>query len=338
MRRFVQTGYGDISANVAMIEESVPVPSSGEVLIEVFAASLNPIDYKIVQGALKMVQKLSFPSPMGFDGSGIVAAVGSQVSGLAIGDPVYFRAPRERRGSFAEQILIDQAFVTAKPERLSHQEAASLPLVALTVVQGLKDRAKAKAGQSILIHAGSGGVGSFAIQYAKALGLSVTTTTSSRNVEMVRALGADHVIAYDQQDYRDLPGRYDIVFDTLGKEATIDAFSVAKRGGAVVSISGPPTAEMAAQLGAGFLMRNIMALLRRKVMAASRRTGVAYYGFFTESNGSQLAEVASLVDAGSIKAIIDRCFPFDELVAALDLLMSGRTRGKIVLNVREAVA
>jgi alcohol dehydrogenase len=333
MRHYVQTGYGPMRDTVALVEAADPVLGAGEILVDVRAASLNPIDYKIVLGALKMVQTLHFPSAMGFDGSGVVAAIGAGVTAFKPGDAVFFRAPRDRRGSFAQRFVIEARYAATKPEALSHAEAASLPLVSLTTVQGVLDRAKAKPGQSILIHAGSGGVGSFAVQYAKALGLHVTATCSSRNVDMVKALGADQVIAYDQADYRTRPDRYDIVYDTLGGDVTVDAFAVAKPGGSVISIAGPPTAEMAEQLGVGLLLRLAMRVMRRKVMAASARTGVAYFGYFTESDGAQLDDIGKMAATGAIKPVIDRSFPFENLVEALDYLETGHARGKVILDV-----
>ncbi|MEQ1688005.1 MAG: NADP-dependent oxidoreductase [Sphingopyxis sp.] len=334
MRHYVQTGHGQVSGNVALVETADPEPNPGEILVEVHAAALNPVDFKIVHGALKPVMKVNLPDPMGFDGSGLVRSVGQGVTLFKAGEPVFFRADLRHRGSFAEAFCVAADCAAIKPDTLSHAEAASLPLVALTTVQGLVDRAGAKAGQSILIHAGSGGVGSFAVQYAKAIGMAVTATTSARNADMVRALGADHVIEYDKQDYRDSAARYDIVYDTLGGDCTLDAFKMLKPGGALVSIAGPPTTEMADQLKLGWFMHQAMAFMSRKVRAAARRTGTRYFGYFTESSGAQLADIAGLVDAGKIRAVIDREYPFEQLVEALEHLETGRARGKIVLSVR----
>jgi alcohol dehydrogenase len=207
-------------------------------------------------------------------------------------------------------------------------------LVALTTVQGLVDRAGAKAGQSILIHAGAGGVGSFAVQFAKAIGMEVTATTSSRNADMVRQLGADFVIEYDKEDYKNRPARYDIVYDTLGGDFTLDAFKILKPAGAVVSIAGPPTTEMANQLGLGWVMRQIVKLLSRKVFAEAKRTGTRYFGYFTQSDGAQLAQIAQMVVAGKIRAVIDREFPFEQLVEALEYLETGRAKGKVILKIK----
>lgn len=333
MRAYVMTRYGKVADVVRLADVPDPVAGPGQVVCDIAAAALNPIDLKIIEGDLKRINRYRMPHTIGFDASGRVREVGQGVTAFQPGDDVFVRASRDTIGTFAERIALDESFFARKPARLTHQEAASLPLVGLTTLQGLVDRAHAKAGQRILIHAGSGGVGSFAIQFAKAKGLHVTTTTSSRNVDFVRGLGADVVIAYDKQDYRAAPGNYDIVFDTLGGELTLDAFKVARRGGAVVSIVGPPDRQFPDQVDANLLVRIVMRFMARRVFAASRKTGVAYYRFLTESNGAQLADIARLVDNGQIKPVIDRIFAFEELPAALQHLAGGRAKGKVVLSV-----
>jgi len=205
--------------------------------------------------------------------------------------------------------------------------------VGLTTLQGFA-RAGARAGQRILIHAGSGGIGTFAVQYARYLGLHVTTTTSSKNVDFVKSLGADRVIAYDRENYLEQDGDYDIVYDTLGGAFTVDAFKVVKRGGVVISLSGPPDRDFARREGAGWLVRVAVWLMGRKVYAASAKAGAGYCWFFTEANGDQLHDIATLVDSGAIKPVIDREFAFEQLPAALSYLEGGRARGKVVLKVR----
>lgn len=330
------TGYGKVPDVVRLVERPEPTVGPDDVLLDISSAALNPIDLKIIEGDLKRISRYGFPHTIGFDASGTVRAVGANVRSFKAGAEVFVRASRETIGTFAERIALPQSFIARKPATLSHEEAASLPLVALTTVQGLMDRANAKAGQRILIHAGSGGVGSFAIQFAKAKGLHVTTTTSSRNAEFVRALGADIVIAYDKQDYLTEPGDYDIVFDTLGGQYTLDAFKATRRGGAVVSVAGPPDQHFFDQVVANLLVRTVMRYLSRRVFAASRTTSVRYYRYLTESNGAQLAEVATLVDDGLIRPVIDQVFPFKNLQDAFSRLASGRAKGKIVLSAAES--
>jgi alcohol dehydrogenase len=333
MRAFVLTGYGAVSDNVRLAEIPDPVAGHGEILIEIHAAGLNPIDFKLVHGALKRISNYKLPRPFGFDASGIVISSGAGVTRFKPGDPVYVRASRDSIGTFAEQIALDEKFVALKPATISHVEAASLPLVGLTTLQGFS-RAGARAGQRVLIHAGSGGVGTFAVQYAKHLGLHVTATTSSKNAEFVKSLGADRVIAYDRENYLEQSGDYDIVYDTLGGAFTVDAFKVVKRGGVVVSLSGPPDRDFARREGAGLLVRFAVWLMGRKVYAASAEAGAAYCWFFTEASGDQLRDIAALIGVGAIKPVIDREFAFEQLPAALSYLEAGRARGKVVLTVR----
>jgi alcohol dehydrogenase len=333
MRAFVLDGYGAIADHVRLVELADPVPGPDEVGIEIHAASLNPIDFKIAHGDLKRVSKYRLPRPFGFDASGIVLSVGAHVTRFKPGDAVYARASRETIGTFAEKIALSQEFVALKPVSVSHAQAAALPLVGLTTLQGFS-RVKARAGQRILIHAGAGGIGTFAVQYARHLGLEVTTTTSSKNVEFVKSLGADRVIAYDRENYLEAGGGYDIVYDTLGAAFTVDAFKVVKRGGAVISLSGPPDRDFARREGAGWLVGVAVWLMSRKVYAASAEAGASYCWFFTEPNGEQLREIAGLVDGGAIKPVIDREFAFEQLPDALTYLEAGRARGKVVLRVK----
>ena len=333
MRAFVLSGYGTITDNVRLAQLPDPVAALGEVLVEIHAASLNPIDFKIVHGDLKRVSKYKLPRPFGFDASGVVKSVGAGAGRFKPGDAVYLRASRDTIGTFAEQIAVDEKFVALKPSGVSHAQAASLPLVGLTTVQGF-GRAGARAGQRILIHAGSGGVGTFAVQYARHLGLHVTSTTSSKNADFVTSLGADRVIAYDRENYLEQGSGYDIVYDTLGGAFTVDAFKVVKRGGAVISLSGPPDRDFARREGKGLVVRVAVWLMGRQVYGASRQAGADYCWFFTESSGDQLREIAALVEHGAIKPVIDREFAFEQLPDALSYLEAGRARGKVVLKVR----
>src|ERR1700676_1669315 len=333
MRAFVLTGYGAISDHVRLAQLPDPVAGPNEIVIEVHAASLNPIDFKLVHGALKRISNYKWPRPIGFDASGIVIPAGAGATRFKPGDAVYVRASRDTIGTFAEQIALAEKFVALKPATITHAEAASLPLVGLTTLQCF-GRAGARAGQRILIHAGSGGVGTFAVQYADYLGLDVTSTTSAKNADFVRSLGADRVIAYDRANYLEQGGDYDIVYDTLGGEFSVEAFKLVKRGGVVLSLSGPPDRDFARREGAGWLVGVAVWLMGRKVYAASAKAGAAYCWFFTEANGDQLHDIATLVDSGAIKPVIDREFAFEQLPAALSYLEGGRARGKVVLKVR----
>ena len=333
MRAFGLDGYGAIADHVRLAEIADPVPGPGDVLIQIHAASLNPIDFKIARGDLKRVSKYRLPRPFGFDACGTVLSSGARATRFKPGDAVYLRTSRETIGTFAEKIALPEQFVALKPASVLPAEAASLTLVGLTTLQGFEE-VRARAGQRILIHAGAGGIGTFAVQYARHLGLEVTTTTSSKNVDFVKSLGADWVIAYDRENYLEAGGGYDIVYDTLGAAFTVDAFKVVKRGGAVISLSGPPDRDFARREGAGWLVGVAIWLMSRKVYAASAEAGAAYCWFFTEPNGEQLREIAGLVDRGAIKPVIDREFAFEQLPDALTYLEAGRARGKVVLRVK----
>ena len=332
MRAWQATAYGEPAAALRLNQIPRPEPKTGELRIRVVSASLNPIDFKLLRGNLRRLQPMKFPQTLGFDAAGIVDAVGEAVADFRVGDEVFLRASRNTIGSFAEFTTQPVQFVAPKPKNIDMAGAASLPLVALTTVQGLVDRAHASAGQRVLIHAGSGGLGSFAIQYAKHLGLIVDTTTSMKNSVWVKALGADSVICYDKEDYRERGAVYDLVFDTLGGEHTMSSLDVLKPGGTLVSVAGPPDREMVARFGRNFILRFLMWLMTRKVYAAAAKKNVRYFRFLTESNGRQLAEVGALAEAGTIRPIIDRAFPFEQCVEAFDYLIAGRAKGKVILN------
>lgn len=333
MRRLEITAYGSIDQVVHEAEVPTPAIGAGDVLIRVLAASINPIDYKFAHGALRRIIPLNFPAAFGFDACGRIDAVGADVHGFVVGELVYARAPRERMGAFADYLAIDARLIARPPAGFDANEAASIPLVALTTLQALVERARARPGQRVLIHAGSGGLGSFAIQYAKrVLGLHVSTTTSSRNAEWVEGLGADRVYRYDREDYRVDRDQFDIVFDTLGGAATRAAFTVLKPGGCVVSVAGPPDRDFAASVGANPLLAAMMWLIARPVYLRAWHKRARYYRFLTESSGAQLQRLQGEIDATQIRPIIDRIFPFYDAIAALQYAAAGRARGKIVLT------
>lgn len=333
MRAWQIIRYGSPADAFGLSAVDDPVAGPADLVVRVRAAGINPIDLKLAAGALRAVQRLRFPAAAGFDLAGVVERVGDDVEGFAVGDEVFARADRQRRGAFAERVAIQAGVVAKKPASLSFVEAASLPLVGLTTVQALVDRAHAAPGQRVLVHAGSGGVGTFAIQYAKALGLHVTTTTSSRNSAWVRELGADEVVEYDRESILDRSTRYHIVYDTLGAATTLESFRLVEPGGTVVSIAGPPDADMPKAVGAGPLVRAAMWLMRRKVEAAARAAGAKYSRFLTESRGDQLEEIAALVDAGKIRPVIDSTVAFEQAQTGFARVASGRAKGKVVIEI-----
>jgi alcohol dehydrogenase len=333
MRAWQAIKYGDERSSLRLNTIEKPLPSSAEVCIKVHAIGLNPIDYKMLHGDLKKIMPMQFPITLGFDAAGVIEAIGSSVSKFNVGDQVYVRASRDSLRAFAEYTVQPEAFVALAPKNLSFEQSASFPLVALTTVQGLLDRAVLKPGGSILIHAGSGGLGSFAIQYAKHMGLRVSTTTSSRNADWVKALGADEVLCYDTMAIAEIKDQYDIVFDTLGGEHALQAFSQIKPGGIVVSVAGPPDDEMREKFAPNFIVRFVMKMMARKVYAAAKLKNAKYFRFLTESNGAQLSQITTLIEQGKIKPVIDRVFAFENGVEAFEYLAAGRAKGKVIIKI-----
>jgi NADPH:quinone reductase-like Zn-dependent oxidoreductase len=318
--------YGDIKDSLAFNEVSQPSVQANDVLIEVKAAAINPIDKSIILGNLKGILPITLPSTSAYDVSGIVVEKGNEVSNFEIGDLVYARVPQEQMGTLAEFVAVTSNAVSKKPGNISFEEAASLPLAGLTALQSL-EYAGIKENDKVLIHAGSGGVGSFAIQYAKAKGAYVYTTTSTSNVEWVKELGADRVIDYKTEDYKAIVKDADIVFDTLGKNYTTEAFAVVKKGGMVVSVVGPLDEESAKMFGmADYKLPTELSNLVSEKEAT-------YKFIFMHPNGSHLGEIKALVEDGKIKPIIDKVYPFSESIEAFTHLASGRAKGKIVVKI-----
>lgn len=338
MRAWQAMLYGNERTSLRLNTIDKPVPSSSEVCIKVHAVSLNPIDYKLLHGDLRKVMPMEFPITLGFDAAGVVESVGAAVMKFKAGDRVYVRASRESLRAFAEYTVQPEKYVSMMPGTCSFEESASFPLVALTTVQGFVDRADLKPGQSILIHAGSGGLGSFAIQYAKYMGLVVHTTTSSKNAGWVQALGADKVLCYDQIDLTTIRNQYDAVFDTLGGHNTLLAFEQIKPGGVVISVAGPPDLEMREKFATNILVRFAMWMMARKVYAAAKAKNVRYFRYLTESSAGQLNQITPLIEQGKIKPVIDRVFPFEQGIEAFEYLAAGRAKGKVIIKINSVGA
>lgn len=317
--------YGELKDSLAINETEKPSLNSTSILIQTKAASLNPIDYKLVSGGLKDMVPLDLPSSIGFDVSGIIVEKGTDVTGFEVGDALYARVPQQQMGTVAEFVAVESTVVSKKPENISFEEAASLPLIGLTSIQAL-ERVGLNKNDRILIHAGSGGVGSFAIQYAKAKGAYVYTTTSTKNVHWVKSLGADRVIDYKKEDYKSIVSDLDLVFDTLGGDYMLDAFQVIKEGGKVTSIAGVPDKETAAMMGIkGYeLPENLARLIKEK--------SANYKLTWMQPNGEQLDEISVMVKEGRIKPIIDKVYPFAEGIEAYLYLATGRAKGKVIIS------
>jgi NADPH:quinone reductase-like Zn-dependent oxidoreductase len=312
-----------------------PVPGSDEVLVEIHATGLNQLDSKIRDGAFKPILPYKPPFVLGHDLAGVVLSVGSAVRRFKSGDAVYARPHDGKIGTFAERITVNEADLAHKPANLSMEEAASLPLVALTVWQVLVERARLKTGQKILIHAGSGGVGTIAIQLAKHLGATVATTTSAANADLVRSLGADEVIDYRTQDFTAILSGYDVVLNSLDAETLEASLKVLKPGGQLISISGPPDPAFAKAQGLNAVLRLVLRLMSAGIRRKARRVGVDYSFLFMRADGRQLGEIAKLIEDGTIRPIVDRIFPFSRLNDAMAYIDAGRAKGKVVVSLKD---
>ncbi|MEO6083447.1 MAG: NADP-dependent oxidoreductase [Umezawaea sp.] len=314
----------------------VPDPEvrDGDVLVQVHAASVNPLDIGIRDGEFRLILPYRLPQTLGNDLAGVVVWVGSRVRGFKPGDEVFARPDKDRIGTSAEFIAVDEADLAHKPTTLDMAEAASLPLVALTAWQALVERADLKAGQKVLVHGGSGGVGTIAIQLAKHLGATVATTTSTANVEWMKRLGADVVIDYRNQDFETVVQDYDVVLDDQGGETLEKSLRVLKPGGIVIGLTGPPDPDFAKEIGAPWFVKPATKALSYRTRQQAKRRQVRYSFLFMRADGDQLRQIASLVDAGKIRPVVDQVFPFDSTNEALAHAEHGHPKGKVVIKVR----
>jgi NADPH:quinone reductase-like Zn-dependent oxidoreductase len=331
MRAFILDGYGSAD-HVRFGEIPDPELREDDVLVQVHAAGVNQLDSKIRNGEFKRILPYRFPLILGHDVAGIVARVGSRVRRFKPGDEVYARPADGRIGAFAELIAIKDDDVAIKPKALTMEEAASIPLVGLTAWQALIDAAHLKKSQKVLIHAGSGGVGTFAIQLAKHVGATVATTTSAANMDLVRSLGADVAIDYKEEDFADILRDYDVVLNSLDKVTLEKSLRVLKQGGQLISISGPPDAAFARSIGASWVLQMIMAALSYRITAKAKRRQATYAFLFMRANGDQLTEITSLIDEGIIRPVVDRVFPFASTKEAMAYVEAGRAKGKVVVS------
>jgi NADPH:quinone reductase-like Zn-dependent oxidoreductase len=333
MKAFILNRYGSAD-HVRAGDVPHPELREDDVVVQVHAAGVNLLDSKIRNGEFKIFLRYRLPLILGHDVAGIVVRVGSGVRRFKPGDEVYARPADGRIGAFAEFIAIAEEDVAIKPKALSMEEAASIPLVGLTAWQALIERANLKKGQKVLIHAGSGGVGTFAIQLAKHVGAMVATTTSTANVALVRSLGADIVIDYKKEDFAHILQDYDVVLNSLDKVTLEKSLRVLKPGGQLISISGPPDAAFARSIGASWALRVIMGFLSYGIRAKAKRRQVHYSFLFMRASGDQLSEITSLIDDGIIRPVVDRVFPFTSTKEAMAYVEAGRAKGKIVVSLK----
>lgn len=333
MKAFVLDRYGKQRA-LQLAEVPVPALRDDEVLVEVHAAGVNVLDVKIRNGEFKLILPYGMPLVLGHDLAGVVAKVGARVQRFKVGDAVYARADDFRIGTLAEFIPVKAASLALKPATLTMEEAASLPLVGLTAWQALVERAALTKGQSVFIQAGSGGVGTFALQLARQWGARVATTASPASADLVRRLGADIVVDYKTQDFEDVLRDQDIVLHSQDGKTLSKSLRVLKPGGKLISISGPPDPAFGRQIGASAVMRGVMGLLSAGARRQARARGVDYSFLFMRADGDQLREITRLVDAGAIRPVVDKVYPFASTNEALAHVESGRAKGKVVVSMR----
>ncbi|MET7325434.1 NADP-dependent oxidoreductase [Streptomyces sp. NPDC005549] len=332
MRAFLVEKYG---GEAGMRAAEVPAPRVGadDVLVEIHAAGVNPLDLRIRNGDFKAFLPYRLPLVLGNDLAGTVVRVGPSVTRFAVGDEVFARPDKDRIGTFAELIAVHQDDLALKPATLTMAEAASLPLVALTAWQALVERAHVRPGQRVLVHAGAGGLGSVAVQLAKALGAHVATTVSTAKADLAKDLGADVVVDYRTQDFEEVLDGYDIVLDSLGGQNLATSLRVLKPGGTAISVAGPPDPAFARELGLNPFLRLAMTALSFKTRRDAKRHGVTYSFLFMKADGDQLRELTPLIDAGKVRPVVDRVFPFDETLQAMEYVEKGRAKaGKVVVS------
>ena len=333
MKALVLKRYGGLD-HVAFTDIPRPALKPDEILVQVHAAGLNPIDYLIPKGTFKPMLKFQLPATLGSDLAGVVVEVGSRVTRFKMGDAVFASIFDLGTGALAEFAAVPESAAALKPSNLDFVQASSIPMVGLTSWQALKERAKLKPGQKAFIPAGSGGIGTFAIQLAKHLGAKVGTTTSTGNVDLVRSLGADEVIDYKQQEFEKVLRNYDAVLGTVRGDAVEKSLQILKPKSNVVSLVGPPDAAFARGRGMNFFFTFVFGLLSRKIIRNSRKRGIEYSFLFVRPDGRQLTEIGELLKAGRIRPVIDKVFPFDQAKEALVYLEKGRAKGKVVVQIR----
>ncbi|MGO5007310.1 NADP-dependent oxidoreductase [Bacillus wiedmannii] len=332
MKAMIIDKYGKVPMRMA--EVPTPEINEYEVLAEIHAASINPIDFKIRDGKVKMLLKYEMPLFLGNDFSGVIVKVGSKVTRFEVGDEIYARPRKNKIGTFAEYIAIHEDDIALKPKNLSFEEAASIPLVGLTSYQALHDIMHLQKGQKILIHAGSGGVGTFAIQLAKIIGATVTTTASEAGSDLVKSLGVDEIINYKTENFEEILKDYDAVFDTIGGTTLEKSFNIIKSGGNIVSVSGIPNARFGKEFGSGFFKTLLFSLASKKLTALEKKHNAQYSFLFMKPSGDQLRTIANYIEDGKIKPVIDRVFPFEDAQKAMEYSEAGRAKGKIIVKIK----
>ncbi|WP_175779775.1 NADP-dependent oxidoreductase [Burkholderia anthina] len=325
--------YGK-SPGIGFADVPRPTIKPDELLVQVHAAGLNPIDNMIPAGTFKPVLKYELPATLGSDIAGVVVEVGSRVTRFKPGDAVFASLFDLGRGSIAEFAAVPESVAAPKPARLDFVQAASVPMVGLTSWQALKERTNVRIGQKVFIPAGSGGIGTFAIQLAKYFGAKVGTTTSTGNVQLVKTLGANEVVDYKKQEFEKVLHGYDVVLGTLRGDAIEKAIGILKPGSKIVSLIGPLDAAFARARHLNFFLAFVFGLMSRKIMRLAQKKDVTYSFLFVRPDGAQLTEIGTLLESERILPVIDKVFPFEQAQEALEYLAQGRAKGKVVVQVK----
>lgn len=333
MKAFTINKYSK-NGSLQLAEMPVPEVKDNDVLVAIHAAGVNLLDSKIKTGEFKLILPYKLPLILGHDVAGVVTKVGKNVKKFKAGDEVYARAADHRIGTFAEFIAIEERDVALKPKNLSMEEAASIPLVALTAWQFLVEKAQIKKGQKVFIQAGSGGVGTIAIQLAKHLGATVATTASANSFDLLTTLGADYVIDYKNSDFENSLSDYDAVLNSQDQKTLEKSLRILKSGGKLISISGPPTSEFAEEIKAPWLVKIVLSFLSSSIRKKAKNKNVDYSFLFMKADGQQLSSITALIEAGIIKPVLDKVFSFDETNEALAYVESGRAKGKVVIKIK----
>lgn len=332
MKALVLNGYGD-NKNLAIAERPKPVLNADQVLIRVKFAGLNPLDFKIRSGKLRMIRKLKFPHILGNEVAGMIESVGGNVSKFRANDIVYARVDKASMGGFADFVTVDQNFVAHAPKTIPLEVAAGIPLVALTAWQCLFDVGRLSKDQRILIHGAAGSVGRFAVQFAKQAGANVTASGSDLSRPLVIGLGADQFINYKGERFESIGEKFDVVLDLVGSDTLDRSFSVIREGGKVISISGPPEPQTSRDLGFGFFMRFVFSIASYRQLQLAKRANATYRFVFMRPDGSMLEKFANMIDSGKLKASIDRIFSLEEFEQAFEYQESGKAKGKVVFKI-----
>ncbi|PKB18788.1 NADP-dependent oxidoreductase [Flavobacterium sp. 5] len=331
MKAFILNSYKPKNG-MKLIDASEPQLQENDILVKIYAAGVNLLDSKIKSGEFKPFLPYKMPLILGHDAAGVVIKTGAKVTKFKIGDEVYSRPADYKIGTFAEFIAIDENDVALKPKNISMEEAASIPLVGLTAWQALVEKADLKKGQKVFIQAGSGGVGTFAIQLAKHLGATVATTTSTTNAELVKSLGADIVIDYRTEDFETILKDYDVVLHSQDSKTLEKSLRILKQGGKLISISGPPDLDFAKEIKLNAVMKLVMFILSYTTKIKAKRLNVNYSFLFMKASGPQLSKITTLINSGIIRPVVDKIFPFEATNEALAYVESGRAKGKVVIK------